>query len=75
MGSIGTGLMVVFIVGLAQSISTGFAGGWGGLPFTLITLFVIVPALAAKGIVVTNTPDVLTDATTEIAMLLMLGAA
>lgn len=34
-----------------------------------------VKAAAAKGIVVTNTPDVLSDATAEIAMLLMLGAA
>lgn len=32
-------------------------------------------ALASKGIVVTNTPDVLSDATAETAMLLMLGAA
>jgi len=32
-------------------------------------------ALGARGIVVTNTPDVLSDATAEIAMLLMLGAA
>lgn len=32
-------------------------------------------ALAARGIVVTNTPDVLSDATAELAMLLMLGAA
>lgn len=34
-----------------------------------------LPAFAARGIVVTNTPDVLSDATAEIAMLLMLGAA
>lgn len=34
-----------------------------------------VAAATARGIVVTNTPDVLTDATAEIAMLLMLGAA
>ncbi len=34
-----------------------------------------LPALAAKGIVVTNTPDVLSDATAELAILLMLGAA
>ena len=34
-----------------------------------------LPALAARGIAVTNTPDVLSDATAEIAMLLMLGAA
>lgn len=32
-------------------------------------------ALRARGIAVTNTPDVLSDATAEIAMLLMLGAA
>lgn len=32
-------------------------------------------ALKAAGIVVTNTPDVLSDATAELAMLLMLGAA
>lgn len=34
-----------------------------------------IPALKSKGITVTNTPDVLTDATAELAMLLMLGAA
>ncbi|MGB6086286.1 2-hydroxyacid dehydrogenase [Parvibaculum sp.] len=34
-----------------------------------------VAAAKARGIIVTNTPDVLTDATAEIAMLLMLGAA
>jgi len=34
-----------------------------------------IPALTARGIAVTNTPDVLSDATAEIAMLLMLGAA
>jgi lactate dehydrogenase-like 2-hydroxyacid dehydrogenase len=32
-------------------------------------------ALQARGVVVTNTPDVLSDATAEIAMLLLLGAA
>lgn len=32
-------------------------------------------ALKARGIIVTNTPDVLSDATAEIAILLMLGAA
>ena len=32
-------------------------------------------ACKQKGIVVTNTPDVLSDATAEIAMLLLLGAA
>ena len=34
-----------------------------------------IPALNAKGVAVTNTPDVLSDATAEIAFLLMLGAA
>ncbi len=34
-----------------------------------------LPALKKRGIVVTNTPDVLSDATAEIAMLLLLGAA
>ncbi len=34
-----------------------------------------LPALAARGIAVTNTPDVLSDATAEISLLLMLGAA
>lgn len=34
-----------------------------------------VAAAKAKGLIVTNTPDVLSDATAEIAMLLMLGAA
>ncbi|MDG1290164.1 MAG: D-glycerate dehydrogenase [Lentibacter sp.] len=34
-----------------------------------------LPALQGRGIAVTNTPDVLSDATAELAMLLMLGAA
>jgi len=34
-----------------------------------------LPALKARGSTVTNTPDVLSDATAEIAILLMLGAA
>ena len=34
-----------------------------------------IAAAKARGIAVTNTPDVLTDATAEIALLLMLGAA
>ncbi len=44
-GIIGTGLMVVFVVGLSHSISTGFAGFWGGLPFAIIAAFVIGLAL------------------------------
>ena len=34
-----------------------------------------LPSLKGRGIAVTNTPDVLSDATAELAMLLMLGAA
>jgi lactate dehydrogenase-like 2-hydroxyacid dehydrogenase len=34
-----------------------------------------LPALRARGIAVTNTPGVLSDATAELAMMLMLGAA
>ncbi|MDB4187977.1 D-glycerate dehydrogenase [Sulfitobacter sp.] len=34
-----------------------------------------LPALKGRGFAVTNTPDVLSDATAELAMLLMLGAA
>ncbi|WP_095590237.1 2-hydroxyacid dehydrogenase [Actibacterium ureilyticum] len=34
-----------------------------------------LPALRARGIAVTNTPDVLADATAELAFMLMLGAA
>ena len=32
-------------------------------------------AAKARGVVVTNTPEVLTDATAEVALLLLLGAA
>ena len=45
MGVIGTGLMMTFVLGLAHSISTGFAGFWGGLPFLSIAVFVIALAL------------------------------
>ncbi|CAD0186294.1 hypothetical protein RUESEDTHA_03201 [Ruegeria sp. THAF57] len=45
MGIVGTGLMMVFVLGLAHSISTGFAGFWGGLPFLCIAVFVIALAL------------------------------
>jgi hypothetical protein len=37
--------MAVFVIGLSYSISTGFAGFWGGLPFTFIAVFVIALAL------------------------------
>ncbi|MHA1190521.1 MAG: hypothetical protein ACTSSQ_08745 [Alphaproteobacteria bacterium] len=38
---IGTALMSVFIIGLAHSISTGFAGFWGGMPFWVIITIVL----------------------------------
>ncbi len=44
-GIIGTGQMMIFVLGLAHSISTGFAGFWGGLPFLCIAVFVIALAL------------------------------
>lgn len=42
---IGTGLMMTFVIGLSHSISTGFAGYWGGFPFMIIALFVIALAV------------------------------
>ena len=45
MGAIGSGLMIVFVVGLSRSISTGFADFWGGFPFAVIAVFVILLAL------------------------------
>lgn len=43
--------------------------------FSAGTDHIALPAARARGLWVTNTPDVLTDATAEVAMLLMLGAA
>jgi len=42
---IGTALMMTFVLGLSYSISTGFAGFSGGLPFMIIAIFVILLAL------------------------------
>ena len=47
-------------------IISNFAVGFGNID---------IKAAKKKNIIVTNTPDVLTDATAEIAMLLLLGAA
>ena len=47
-------------------ILSNFAVGFGNID---------LEAAKKRGIIVTNTPDVLTDATAEIAMLLILGAA
>ena len=44
-GLIATAMMVAFIVGLAHSISTGFAGFWGGLPFWVISVGVLSMAV------------------------------
>ena len=43
--------------------------------FSVGTDHIDIPAAKAKGIGVANTPDVLTDATADITLLLMLGAA
>ena len=40
-GLIGLGLLASFVLGLSHSISTGFAGFWGGLPFMIITIGVL----------------------------------
>ena len=40
-GLLGLVLLGSFVLGLAHSISTGFAGFWGGLPFTVITVTVL----------------------------------
>ena len=45
MGLIGTAVLCIFILGLAHSISTGFAGFWGGLPFWCISIAVLAMAL------------------------------
>jgi len=33
------GLVAIFVIGLAWSISTGLAGFWRGLPFWFIVIF------------------------------------
>ena len=40
-GLIGVIMVSVFIIGLSHSISTGFAGFLGGLPFAIITAIVL----------------------------------
>jgi len=40
-GLIGTLMIAVFVLGLAQSISAGAAGFWGGLPFWIICIAVL----------------------------------
>jgi len=43
-GLIATALFFTFVIGLAQSISTGFAGFWGGFPFMVIAGCVLAMA-------------------------------
>ena len=38
---VGFALVAAFVLGLAESISSGFAGFWGGLPFWVICLCVL----------------------------------
>ncbi|PUB18625.1 hypothetical protein [Yoonia sediminilitoris] len=45
MGFIGTAILLIFIGGLSYSISTGFAGFTGGLPFMVIAIVVCGAAL------------------------------
>jgi len=40
-GAIGVLIVSTFVIGLSHSISTGFAGFWGGLPFAIITAIVL----------------------------------
>ncbi len=43
-GFIGFATLATFILGLAYSISTGFAGFWGGLPFWVISVSILLLA-------------------------------
>ena len=40
-GLIGSILVTVFVLGLAESISSGAAGFWGGLPFWIICIAIL----------------------------------
>ena len=44
-GLIGTLLVTAFVLGLAESISSGAAGFWGGLPFWVICIVVLMLVL------------------------------
>jgi hypothetical protein len=41
-GLIGVILVTGFVLGLAESISSGAAGFWGGLPFWVICIAILV---------------------------------
>ena len=40
-GFLGLFIVTIFVLGLAESISSGAAGFWGGLPFWIICLSVL----------------------------------
>lgn len=42
---VATALVMTFVFGLAESITSGFAGFWGGLPFWVIAITVMSMAL------------------------------
>jgi sterol desaturase/sphingolipid hydroxylase (fatty acid hydroxylase superfamily) len=44
-GLIGVTLVAAFVLGLAESISSGAAGFWGGLPFWVICFTVLALVL------------------------------
>lgn len=44
-GLFGLAMMATFVVGLSRSISSGFAGFWGGFPFMCIVIIVLAMAL------------------------------
>ncbi len=41
-GLIGVTVITAFVLGLAESISSGAAGFWGGLPFWIICITILV---------------------------------
>ena len=40
-GILGSFIVTIFVLGLAESISSGAAGFWGGLPFWIICISVL----------------------------------
>ena len=40
-GFLGSFIVTIFVLGLAESISSGAAGFWGGLPFWVICISVL----------------------------------
>ena len=40
-GFLGSFIVTIFVLGLAESISSGAAGFWGGLPFWIICISVL----------------------------------